>query len=81
MIFGPVMALYEKGGFTCVFARSTKACPDYFSKTTVAISSKLYRNDHSVASRTRDCAICAYFMQIAHFNEVNARQVAHLTIF
>jgi hypothetical protein len=25
--------------------------------------------------------ICAFFMEIAHFNEIHACQVAHLTIF
>jgi hypothetical protein len=47
------------------------------------IQANLKRNndESSVASRPRDCAICAFFMQIAHLNEVSARQVAHLTIF
>jgi hypothetical protein len=38
------MALAKKGVFFCV-ARYTKACLDYFSKTTGVISTKNYRND------------------------------------
>jgi hypothetical protein len=63
------------------FRYFTKNLPLFKGIFHLLLYNRLFTSYFSFASRPCYCTICAYFLQIAHFNEVNACQVAHLTIF